>query len=239
MRKIDICLSPALFDYHQLDNQVIVVIDIIRMSSTVCSALHHGVKEIIPVADVETALKYKQEPDVLTAGERNSSKIDGFDLGNSPFEYSSWQAKNKRIVITTTNGTESIRTAAGHNMLIGCFMNETALADYLIHSDKNVLMLCSGWHKKPAIEDTLFAGSLATKLLQQTLFEKCSDTVNMAMQLRHEAQNHLFDYVMKHSYRLQTKLPELEKDFRFCLSPDIQTDIIPFMKDQKLIPLVR
>lgn len=236
MNQLDICLSPALYDYHKLPDQLVVVIDVIRMSTTICTAFEFGATRVIPVPDIPQALAFKGTPDCLIAGERDSHKVAGFDFGNSPFEFMTPVMEGKQLVISTTNGTEAIRTAGESPLIVASFMNEQAVLNYLLNQHRNILLLCSGWHKKVNLEDSLFAGKLALQLTGNSDFVIASDALNMAMQLYLNAKDKLYEYVIDRSYRFKDRLYYLEKDIRFCLNPDIQTDIIPARDKQFLIP---
>src|SRR5690606_19563949 len=110
-RKVEVCFSPALFPvYFQDKDCVVVVIDIFRATSAICSAIDHGVKSITPVATIEEALVYK-EKGFLVGAERQAEVVEGFDFGNSPITFKSEKFKNKEIVLTTTNGTKAIDLA--------------------------------------------------------------------------------------------------------------------------------
>lgn len=236
MNQLDICLSPALFEYHRLPEQTVVVIDVIRMSTTICTAFAYGATRVIPVPDIQQALSYRGLENSLIAGERDSHKVEGFDFGNSPFEFMTPEMAGKQLIISTTNGTEAIRVAGNSPLIVASLMNEQAVLQYLVKQKGNILLLCSGWHKKVNLEDSLFAGKLACQLKQISSVEITSDALNMAAELYLQAKDALFEYVINHSYRLKERLHYLEKDVRFCLNPDIQTDIIPTRDNQILIP---
>ena len=159
-KKVEVSFSPALFSsyYHEHECNVVIV-DIFRATSAICTAFHFGVKEIIPVATVEEAMAYKKEG-YMVGAERDGNIVDGFDFGNSPFSYMDERIKGKSIVLTTTNGTKAITIAKeAEGILIGSFLNLNALADFLIEDGKSVLIQCAGWKNRFNLEDTLFAGA--------------------------------------------------------------------------------
>ena len=108
--RVEVCFTPNLFPLHIEDFQVVVVIDVLRATSAICTAFHHGVKKIIPVSKLEEAIEYK-EKGYIVAAERKGKIVPGFDYGNSPFTYMNQNLKNKTLVLTTTNGTRAINTA--------------------------------------------------------------------------------------------------------------------------------
>ncbi len=240
MYQLDVCFSPALFEYYAKDNIAIVMVDAIRASASICTALHNGAQHIIPLADVEETLTYKSKGYKI-AGERNSQKVEGFDFGNSPFNFSEENIKNHKLAFTTTNGTQVISlvkncTLNNIALLIGSFINISALSEYLAKEERDLLIICSGWKNTVNIEDSLFAGRLIHLLLKHKQF-KASESANLALKLYEKSDNSYFDFVMQNSPRLKQKATYLENDFRYCLSEDLVKNI-PFLKEDKLVNLI-
>ncbi len=236
--EINICPAPDLFDKYYEKNCIVIMVDAIRASATICTALHYGVSEIVAEACKDKALSMR-EFGYMTAGERNGIKLDEFDFGNSPLSFQDENLKGKKLAFSTTNGTRAIEIAAKQNpdkLVIGSFINFSALFDWLENQNKNVLILCSGWKGTINIEDLLFAGKLASKLIKTSnyFFEK--DAVSIAMNLYSMAKDDFFNFVMMSSPRLNSKLQMLENDIRYCLSMDI-TKKIPIYIDGKIVPL--
>ena len=164
-KRVEVCPSPKQFDLYQWDFSIVVAIDVLRATSAICTALHHGVEKIIPVSTLEEAFEYKRQGYHVGA-ERNGEIVEGFEFGNSPFSYMDDKYKGKTLVLTTTNGTRAINIASKtHKVVAGSFLNLDALADWLIEQDDNVLLLCSGWKDKFNLEDTVCAGALTESLL--------------------------------------------------------------------------
>ncbi len=131
-RKVEVVLSPLLFDLFDAKNANVVVVDVLRATSAICAAFENGVDQIVPVRDVYDALEYKSQG-WLAAAERNGNVVPGFDFGNSPHAFMQENLKGKGIVLTTTNGTKTIDIAKkkSKDVFIGSFVNLTALADLL------------------------------------------------------------------------------------------------------------
>ncbi len=130
-RSIDVCLSPDLIGLYDLEGKIAVVVDILRATSVMVTAMAHGASEIIPVATLEEAKSYLDRG-FLCAAERDGAPVDGFPLDNSPFSYMNERIKGKPIVITTTNGTLAItKSTAADQVLAGAFLNIKAVAGYL------------------------------------------------------------------------------------------------------------
>ncbi len=164
MTEIDIVLLPDELRDRDITNSLVVVIDVLRASSTITTALAEGARRIIPVFSLEEARKRagNYHPDeVLLGGERNGKKIPGFDLGNSPLEYRSQKIKNKIILLSTTNGVKAInQVTKAKKIIIGCFLNIQAVIQYCQSYSKEVLLVCAGNRGSVSLEDTVCAGMI-------------------------------------------------------------------------------
>ncbi len=234
MQKVDVCFSPALLPLYSIQDSVVVVIDIFRATSSICYGIDNGASEIIPVSTVEECQSYVGK-DYLLAAERNGEVVTGFDFGNSPFAYSISKVKNKKIVLTTTNGTNAINLSKqAHQIIIGSFLNLTAVCNYLIAKDRNVLLLCAGWKNKFNLEDSLFAGAVVNQLkyAEPTL---CDASI-AAEDIYLKAKPDLRKYLRKssHSHRLQEL--NIENDILFCLQQDI-VQTIPVLQNGKIVKM--
>jgi len=216
MAKIEVCLTPAMIHLFDPKGKIVVVTDIFRASSSMVSGLARGIKKIKPVAKVAESVIW-HEKGFLRAGERNGVKVEGFDLGNSPFEFMDEQYSNKSIVMTTTNGTKAIHVAeAADEILIGAFLNLAAVGEYLQHNNsKDVLIICAGWKNHFSMEDTLFAGALATLLLAD--YEIEGDASLAAITLYEAAKSDLYAYLQNAGHAKRLSGLNFEKDIRFCL----------------------
>lgn len=234
MFKIEVCLSPALYHLYEKENQVVVVIDVIRASASICTALHWGATKIYPVTNPDEALLAGKNGHLIS-GERYSKKLEGFDFGNSPFEFQSTKIKGKELTMTTTNGTHSICVAKNaEQVIIGSFLNFDYMLKYLIDQEKDILLLCSGWQQKVNIEDSLFAGKIAQAILTSKKITTSSDSVSLAIDIYKAAKDNLFEYIINASPRLKSKLYFLEKDIRYCLYGK-QMDVLPVLQGEYLM----
>jgi len=186
---IDAVLTPAEIDTlpeTDLSETVCVVFDVLRATSSILTALAHGVEEIRPVATIEEALAARVEwPDAVLGGERFGERIDGFDLGNSPLEYC--RAGHRRIVTTTTNGTVALRAcAAAREVWAGALLNMQALEERLRQTaPERVTLVCAGTFRELALEDVLAAGMLAHAFPEASLTDAAQ--VAHALYLQHQA----------------------------------------------------
>ncbi|MEM6298133.1 MAG: 2-phosphosulfolactate phosphatase [Bacteroidota bacterium] len=235
MHQLDVCLSPALLNCFSLEGKTAVIIDIFRATSCIVTGLSSGVEEIVPVATIEECHTYKAKG-YLAAGERNGIKVKSFDLGNSPLGYLQPKVKGQKVVMTTTNGTKALNLSKeAKEIVIGAFLNFSAMVDYLKKLDRDVLLVCAGWHDKPNMEDTLYAGYLGNAL--QGIFSMESDSVNIALATYAESQKTDLNAYLReaaHYKRLVGRNPAVEEDLIFNLTVD-KFSQVPVLEGEKLV----
>lgn len=197
MPGIETVFSPALIRHHDLENRSVVIIDVLRATTTICYALYEGARSLMPVSTPEDCLRYR-DLGCLCAGERNGLKLDGFDMGNSPHEFQRDLVQGRDIAITTTNGTYALlESREANRIFIGSFLNLDLLAHYLMMENQDVTLVCAGWKNKVNLEDSLFAGALASLLND---FEKECDSTLMAMELWKNSATRLHEVVGRSSH---------------------------------------
>ena len=231
------CLSPSLLHLYDVSKCVVVIIDVLRATSTITTALHNGAKEIIPVDSVAECIRIGKNIDAITAGERDGQIAEGLQHGNSPFEYDRDFIGGKTLVLTTTNGTKLLHMAnnrGAREIITGSFPNITNVVTYLQEKNTNVILACAAWKDKVNIEDTLFAGAVANRIKSQ--FDVQCDSTQMAESLYLTAKEDLFAFMKErnatHYHRL-TKF-HLEKDIRYCLTDD-GAPALPMYVEGKLV----
>ena len=207
-----------------LKGKLVVVIDTLRATSVITTALVNGSKEVIPVADIEEAvnLSYNFDKDeILLGGERNAVKIDGFDLSNSPLEYSKDVVEGKTIILTTTNGTRALKKASSSDdVVVGCLLNVSSIAEYIQKEDKDVVIICAGTEGKFSIDDIITAGAILHKLKELKPYE--SDDLSKASYFLYESfKDNVLD-IMKYGYHLN-RIEKLgyHDDVEFCTRIDM------------------
>lgn len=233
--KVEVCLSPALFPvYYSNKNCVVVVIDVFRATSAIVTAFDNGIKEIIPVSSLEEAKEYK-EKGYFVGAERKGEIIEGFDFGNSPFSYMQEQLRGETVVLTTTNGTKALnRAKAADRVIVGSFLNLSAVTDFLRAQKKDVLLLCAGWRDRFNMEDTLFAGAVVEGLIKDPLFGNLADSATASMHLYQTAKGDLNEYLKDSSHRRRLARLNLEKDIEYCLQLDISSNV-PILEGNVLV----
>jgi 2-phosphosulfolactate phosphatase len=230
-------LSPALLHLYEVSNTVVVVIDVLRATSTIATVLYNGAKEIIPVDSVERCIQLGKELACITAGERDGQVAPGLQYGNSSFEYPREFIGNKTLVLTTTNGTKLLHMALAKGateIITGSFLNLSAVCDHLASLKKNVILGCAAWKDKPNMEDTLFAGAVVSKIKEH--FSINCDASHIAENLYNIAKDDLYEFLKKNDASHYHRLTNfgLEKDLRHCFTTDV-ANILPEYVNGKLV----
>jgi len=234
--KIEVCFTPATFEFFKNDNSIVIIVDILRATSSIVTAFMNGVNKIIPVATLEEAKNYK-EKGFIVAAERDGITRDFADFGNSPYNFTSERVAEKDIVYSTTNGTNCIMLAKNsHEVLIGAYLNHQALIDHIVQKKKDILIFCAGWKNKFNLEDSLFAGSLSKALIKTGKFETNCDSAIASVDLWEVAGKNLISYIDKAAQRHRLARNGLDDVIEYCHSFDI-TSIIPILKDNYLIEI--
>lgn len=232
MRNIEVCLTPELIGLYSPKGKVVVVIDILRATSCMTTAIAHGIKSLLPVATLEEC-KALQKKGYIAAAERDGKMAEGFDLGNSPFSYMEPSLVGKTVAMTTTNGTEAIvRSREAEEVIIGSFLNKTAIINYLNSQPNDVLLLCAGWKGKINLEDTLFAGAVIEGLKDSFMSE--NDSAITALSLYQFAKNDMMGFLSNSSHVRRLKGLNIYKDIAFCLNNDVY-NVIPVLKGVELV----
>ncbi|MEP3481238.1 MAG: 2-phosphosulfolactate phosphatase [Fuerstiella sp.] len=185
-RSLNVHLLPAVFSPDVVAGGIVVMVDILRASTTMTVALANGASGVVPCLHVDDAFALrdsKPNGKCLLGGERGGVKIDGFDFGNSPRDYSPEVVAGKVLAFTTTNGTRALhhsRQAA--EILIGCFLNLTSVVHYLQQQSTDIHIVCAGTNGEITSEDVLFGGCLADMLMSCSAENfQCSDSTRLAM----------------------------------------------------------
>ncbi|MET6999359.1 2-phosphosulfolactate phosphatase [Chitinophaga defluvii] len=230
---LEVCLSPALLHLYDVKNSIVVIIDVLRATSTICTALYNGAAKIIPVASVEECVSIGRQLGAITAGERDGKIAEGLLHGNSPFEYPRDFIENKTIVLTTTNGTKLLHMAKDAIQIItGSFPNISAVCDYLVAQQQNVILGCAAWKDRVNMEDTLFAGAVVSRI--KSHFHMNCDSALAAETLYNTAKPDVYKFMQGASHFQRLAKFGLEKDIRYCLTPD-GANVLPLLKNGELI----
>ena len=235
--RVEVCYSPS--QYHLYDPEsfdIIVVIDVLRATSAITSALHFGVAKIIPLETIEEAIAARDRG-IITAAEREGSVVEGFEFGNSPIAFMQKKLEGEIVALTTTNGTRAIKVAQNRPFVVmGCLNNLDILSHWLVHMRKNVLLLASGWKEKYNLEDTICGGAIAEALLETEDFVCQEDSTISAKFIYRSARENLWSFLKASSHRRRLKKLNIQDDVRYCLQLNT-VHCIPILKDGVIVKL--
>jgi len=229
--KIDVLYSPVQADELFFTGKTTVVIDVLRASSTIITALKNGAKEVVPVGTVEFAVKVSGGifgGQTLLGGERNTKKIEGFALGNSPSEYTTEIVSGKSIVFYSTNGSRAIVKAKySTNLFICSFNNLKALAKHIKKLNEDVVVLCAGNNNFFSLEDSVCAGMLTSELIAGNKTFELTDASTSALTLFKSFGKNIFKLLSETDHGQLLINNGFEDDLKACSELD-STDVIPF-----------
>jgi len=231
--------SPSLLNLYEVNNSIVVIIDVLRATSTIATVLYNGAKCIIPVDSVSRCIELGKQIQGITAGERDGKIAEGLQYGNSPFEYPRSFIAGKTLVLTTTNGTRLLHMAldrGAKQIITGSFVNLQAVCEYLIAQNLPVILGCAAWKDRVNIEDMLLAGAIVQRVKDH--FDINCDSSQVAATLYATAEKDLYEFMQQKqaSHFIRLSNYGLEKDLRYCLTPDT-APVLPFYEDGKLILL--
>lgn len=228
--------SPLL---PYLEDKLVIVIDVLRATSTMVTALANGCQSIIPVISPVDAIERRLTlPGSLLGGERNVLPIEGFDLGNSPFDYVPEKVGGKKVIITTTNGTRAIRDAsAAPKIWMASFLNMQSIVLAVLrqfeNSDKlqGIVVFCAGTEERFDLPDTLCAGMLIDGLGTNVTLNDLGEAARM---LYRSSENYLVDKIRNSVHGKKLISLGFERDVVYCSTPNI-LPIIPVFKEGEIV----
>ena len=230
MKSIDVCLTHNQLNNYDHIGKVVVVIDVLRATSTINTILYHGAKLVKPVKTLEECKKLKDKNYIIMA-ERMGKKVEGFDYGNSPTKIERDLFEGKNVGIATSNGTKAIvKTKGSHITLIGSFMNLSKVVEYLNSNKRDTLLVCSGWKGSANLEDTLCAGAIIAGLKN---FEYESDTVIITKKLYDQSKDDILSNMKKSSHAKRLSGYDNIKDIVFCSQVNTQ-EVLPYLDNDDI-----
>lgn len=232
--EIDVFMSVPAFQEDDMRGKTAVIIDVLRASSTMVTAIQNGAKGIIPVENMDAAGRISQSldsPQYLLCGEKDGEKIEGYHLGNSPLEYTREVVEDKKIILNTTNGTKAVRKAAiAEEVIIGGFLNLSRVVEKLQNTDRDIVLVCAGWRGRLSMEDLLCAGNIIYELYGDELPPNASDGVRVAFGLYEKFGDDIETTVKtsNHAVRLQGIINQ--KDILHCCNVSAM-DVLPILNE--------
>ena len=233
---IDTYFTVEEVDPAALASSVVVVIDVLRATTTMTEALANGARAIYPTGSTEEAVKLAASlgrDDTLLCGERRGAMIEGFDLGNSPREFTADRVRGKRLVMTTTNGTRALIAGAEGARLVACaFTNLGAVADTVVGADA-LAILCSGREDRFSLEDALCAGRLIERVRATSDAATVLNDASRAALALADTLSADRAFLAETSGGRALQAINLEDDFEICAHLDRHA-LVPEMKDQAI-----
>ncbi|HGE71466.1 TPA: 2-phosphosulfolactate phosphatase [Candidatus Poribacteria bacterium] len=235
--KIDVAFTPETIDPLNIYDKSVLIVDILRATSTIVTAIENGASYLIPVNTPEEAFKlYEQlNKNAILGGEIEGKRIKGFHLGNSISEYTSSIVKGKAIIMRTTNGTRAINACkSAKNLVIGCFLNKTACCRYIIELGCDILIVCSGKEGSFGIEDAVFAGACVNVFGQLMSNIEKTDSALACEMMYQQSKSDILGLLRKSEHGKYLINISLEDDLILCAKEDIST-VVPIYFEGKII----
>ena len=235
MNSLETLFIPEEIKNTELADKLVIVIDVLRASSTIVTALANGCNGFIPILSPEQVREKAQQFEkegILLGGEREGKKIEGFDLGNSPREYKKKVVKDKTIIFSTTNGVKTLEMAKdARKIIIGSFLNLQAVCNYCTNYQGDILIICAGREGRFSLEDTACAGMIIHSLKDvfPSTFQE-SDACLTAWVLYKKFGNNIWEILRKSQHGRYLESIGLSEDLKFCSQLDFY-HIVPILRD--------
>jgi 2-phosphosulfolactate phosphatase len=235
--KLDVFSTAMSVGTDDVRNKTVIVIDVLRATTTMATALYNGAKCIVPVENMSDAgqLAARLDPtQYLLCGEKDGKKIEGYNLGNSPFEYTPDAIKDKTLIFNTTNGTRAItRSVTAKRLFLGAMVNVTAVSE-AVTADDEVVLVCAGWKNRLSLEDMLCAGMIIDKIYSGNLPAEARDGAKIAFALYEKYKNDIPGVIRStnHAQRLREFIDPEEIDY--CSAIDT-LPLVPVFEDGMII----
>ncbi|AEN73675.1 2-phosphosulfolactate phosphatase [Rhodothermus marinus SG0.5JP17-172] len=235
---VEVFLTGSHVTEEDVEGRTVVVIDVLRASSTIITALANGARAVIPVADMDQAGKIAMNLDpstYLLGGERDGDRIDGYHLGNSPLEYTPDVVEGKTIILNTTNGTRAIWNARNaEHLIVGSFLNADRVVQFVREVGLDVTIICAGRNNRVALDDALCAGLILHRLWEGREPEYVSDAAHIALTQYLHDRDRLAD-ALRHSNHARWLIEKgYGADVEYCLQLDA-LPVLPYYRENRLV----
>lgn len=235
--KIDIIISADDIIESKLENKIAVVIDMFRATSVIVTALNNGCEEVIPFLTIEETLESSEElnrEEYILGGERRAVKIDGFDLSNSPLEYTKEVVEDKKVLITTTNGTRTLtKSNSAKRIIIAAMINAKAVSDKLLEINEDVVIINAGTNGNFSMDDYICSGYIINEMLKVDNNIELTD-ISKTANMIYENNRDIISYVKEATHYSVMKSLELDNDIEYCMKKSIVNNV-PEYKDGKIV----
>jgi 2-phosphosulfolactate phosphatase len=212
---------------NSISNKTVIVVDVLRATTSIICAIKNGAKQVVPVEDAGSAVTISSRIGGILAGEKGGFKINGFALGNSPFEFSQENVAGQSVVFSTTNGTVTIHAVQdAKHVLIGSMINRTAVAKKALSLGEDIIIACAGTDGFVSADDICAAGAIADALVRNASGAlEMSDLTMICSMIYADWLSGRADLSMTKHFAYLQKMG-FEKDVEFCFQQDI-TDVVP------------
>ncbi len=240
--RVNVLFSPVIADELYYTAKTVIVIDVLRASTTIVTALQNGAKEIVPVATVEFGVKISGGMfggQTLLGGERNTKKVEGFALGNSPLEYTREIVSGKTIILYTTNGSKAVVKAKfAENLYICSYLNLEAIAEQLVKLGNDFEILCAGKSNTFSLEDSVCAGRLIRRVMDKNNELILTDTARVTVSLDDSFGKDPLEMLKETEHGKLLLQNGFEEDLKYAAGLDT-SDVIPYFSTNVLKSLPR
>jgi 2-phosphosulfolactate phosphatase len=235
--------SSTAGSQHDLHDRVVLVIDVLRASTTIAAALNNGARAVIPFEGVDDAImraRSLERSEVLLAGERKMAPIPGFQLGNSPREFTTDVVGGKTIVMTTTNGTAALAgTGGAAEVIVGCFANYSAVLAWLraaARAGKSITIVCAGTNGRFALEDAICAGRFVRGIARRGILPELGDAANVAAIIDRRMGGDLVAVLRDSEHGRALIEAGLGDDVTYCANMNTNP-VVPIYRDRQVVRL--
>ena len=241
--RIDVHFNGSSAGQAELHDRVVLVVDVLRASTSIAAALSNGARAVIPFEGVDDAImraRSLERSEVLLAGERKMAPIQGFELGNSPREFTAEVVTGKTIVMTTTNGTAALASCAGAlEVLVGAFANYSAVLAWLraaARAGKSLTIVCAGSNGRFALEDAICAGRFVRGVARRGIQPELGDAANVAAIIDRRMGADLQAVLRDSEHGRALIEAGLGDDVTYCAAIDTHP-VVPVYRDRQVVPL--
>ncbi len=238
MRRVRFFQSADRVNGADIEHSIAIVADVLRATSTIVTALANGCKSVIPVAEIDearqTAARMPRK-EIILGGERKGRRIDGFDFGNSPQDYTAESVSGKIVITTTTNGTKAL-VHAGHakKTLVLSFLNMTAVANYVLSCDDDIALVAAGIYGEFSLEDSVCCGVLLQQLVGASPGQfKLDENAEYALRLAQKHNGRIDEMLHDSPHGDFLRKINYASDLAVCARVDSQP-IVPTFKDGRI-----
>ena len=234
--KVDIIISADDINKNKLENKTAVVIDMFRATSVITTALSNGCSEVVPFLTIEETKEYADtlnRDEYILGGERKAVKIEGFDLSNSPLEYTKEAVSGKRVLMTTTNGTRTLaKCGEAKRIFIAAMINGKAVAEKLSELNEDVIIVNAGTNGNFSMDDYICSGYIINEMIKIKNNIELTDIAKTANMI-YENNTDIISYVKEATHYSVMKSLELDNDIKYCIKKDI-INIVPEYRNGKI-----